>query len=85
MPVVTVRVDDAVKAKMERLKDVDWNEVARKAFEKKIFEAELWRPVDVARMKSAVASTDTLRGKIRQIEGWDSTEEVRRWRERDRR
>ena len=46
MAIFTVRVDDEMKQKMERLNYVNWNEVARKAFEEKIFEVEFWRPVD---------------------------------------
>jgi hypothetical protein len=82
LAIVTVRVDDATKKKMEKLRGVNWSEVARKAFEEKIRESEFWRPVDVARMRQAAASTDALR---RRVEGRDSTAEIRKWRGRDQR
>lgn len=82
MPVITLRVDDRLKRKMEELRDVNWSEVARKAIEEKIAEAELWQPVDVLLLKKASEDTDSLR---RSAKGWDSTTEIRRWRERDQR
>ena len=68
------------KARMERLKEVNWSEVARKAIEQKIRDTEFWESVDVARLKKASSDTDSLR---RKVEGWNSTHEIRRWRERD--
>lgn len=65
---------------MESLMGIEWSEVARTAFVKKIQEAEFSRPVDKARMGAAAERTDRLR---RRVEGWDSTEEIRKWRERD--
>jgi len=85
MATISVRVDDATKRKMEKLKGINWSEVTRKAIEEKIQEAEFWKPVDVARMRAAAADMDVLRRKIGRIDGWDSTSEIRKWRERDRR
>lgn len=82
MPVITIRVDEATKRKMESLKGINWSEVARKAFIEKIQEAEFWKPVDVARMRAAAEDMDRLR---RRVEGWDSTAEIRKWRDRDQR
>jgi len=83
MATISVRVDDATKKKMEKLKGINWSEVTRKAIEEKIQEAEFWIPVDVPRMRAAAAHMDTLRAKIGRVEGWDSTSEIRKWRERD--
>ena len=80
MPIVTVRVDDDLKKKMEKLKEVNWSEVARRAIEEKIAQTELWQPVDVALLKQASEDTNDLR---RRVEGWDSTVEIRKWRQRD--
>jgi hypothetical protein len=80
MAVITMRIDDVLKKKMESMKDVNWSEVARKAIEEKIREAELWERVDVVKLREASKDTDSLR---RTVEGWNSTEEIRRWRDRD--
>jgi hypothetical protein len=77
MPVVTVRVDESVKRKMEELREVNWSEVSRIAIEAKIREVELWRPVDTGELRKASQRTDALR---RTVEGWDSAAEIRRWR-----
>ena len=82
MPVITLRVDDQLKRKMEQMSDVNWSEVARKAFEQKITESELWQPIDVKLLREASKDIDSLR---RNARGWDSTAEIRRWRERDQR
>jgi hypothetical protein len=81
MAVITMRIGDDLKKKMETMKEINWSEVARKAIEEKIRETELWERVDVAKLRDAAKDTDSLR---RSVEGWDSTEEIRRWRERDR-
>jgi len=77
MPVFTVMVDEQLKRKMDDLKEVNWSEVTRAAIEEKVKEMEMWRHVDVRRMKLASAETDELR---RKVEGWSSTSEIRRWR-----
>jgi hypothetical protein len=82
MPVITLRVNDRIKRKMEELREVNWSEVARQAIEQKISEAELWHPVNTALLKEASDDTDSLR---RSVKGWNSTSEIRRWRERDQR
>jgi predicted transcriptional regulator len=79
MPIFTVRVDEELKRKMNDLKEVNWSEVTRAAIEEKVREMEMWRRVDVQRLKLASAETDDLR---RKVEGWSSTSEIRRWRSR---
>lgn len=80
MAIITLRVDDELKKKMEELKEVNWSEVARQAIREKIIETELWQPVNISLLKEASADTDALR---RTIRGWESTTEIRKWRERD--
>ena len=80
MAIITLRVDDDLKQKMEQLKEVNWSEVARQAIKEKIVETELWRPVDVSLLKQASTDTDELR---RTVKGWDSATEIRKWRQRD--
>jgi len=82
LPVITLRVDDQLKRKMEQLREINWSEVARKAIEEKISESELWQPVDSSLLSEASKDADALR---RNAKGWDSTSEIRRWRERDQR
>ena len=82
MPVITLRVDDQLKRKMEQFREINWSEVARKAIEQKISENELWQPIDLGLLNDASKDADSLR---RSAKGWDSTSEIRRWRERDQR
>ncbi len=77
MPVVTVRVPEAHKRKMDELREVNWSEVIRRAIEAKIEEEETWHRIDAARLRKAGTSTDELR---RKVEGWDSLSEIRKWR-----
>jgi hypothetical protein len=81
MAIITVRVEDDLKKKMERLKEVNWSEITRRAIEEKIRELDLWQPIDLDRARKAAEDTDELR---RRISGWKSTEEIRKWRQRDR-
>jgi hypothetical protein len=77
MPVVTVRVDEDTKRKMEELREINWSEVTRAAIEEKIREVELWKPIDNEVLRKASQTTDALR---RRVEGWDSAAEIKRWR-----
>ena len=80
MAIITLRVDDELKKKMEQLKEINWSEVAREAFNDKISEMEFWPPIDTSRLRAASSDIDTLR---RTIRGWESTSEIRRWRQRE--
>lgn len=75
-------MDERLKRKMDELREINWSEVARKAIQEKIAESELWQPADATVMKKASDDIDSLR---RSIKEWDSTAEIRRWRDRDRR
>ena len=76
MPTVSLRVDEEIKAEMDQL-NVNWSALLRERIEE-VLDAEQDR--DLA---SAVVRTEQVR---RSAEGWDSTEEIRRWRdERGRR
>jgi len=64
---------------MRRLGHVNWSEVIRSALITKIKEEEAkLRSVDKASLIEASSMTDRIRKSSR---GWDSTEEIRRWRE----
>ena len=73
MPLVTVRVDDETKARMERLEGVNWSQVLRE----RIFEV-LDRESRKNRIE-ALRSIDRLRRKA--PPGWDSTAFIRKMRD----
>ena len=77
--VVSARIDEETRRRMKRLPQVNWSEVIRGAIVEKIREEERRREVDPRDHREAVRITDSLRVPS---EGWDSTEEIRRWRER---
>lgn len=79
MEVVSAKVDKQVRDKMRRLGHVNWSEVIRSALITKIKEEEAkLRSVDKASLIEASSMTDRIR---KSSKGWDSTEEIRRWRE----
>ncbi len=78
--VVSFRIDEELKRKMEQLDHINWSAVVRRAIEE-VVEAEMARlrsSRDKRRMERALRNIDSLR---RRVEGWSSTEEIRRWRE----
>ena len=78
MAIITVRIDDELRKKMRELKHVNWSEVIRQAIIQKIQEEERFRKIDRRRLLKAVEITDSLK---RKIEGWNSTLEIRKWRD----
>ena len=78
--VVSAKVDDETRRRMRRLPGVNWSEVMREAIVNKIEEEETRRAqVDMERVEKASRETDALRTPSKP--GWDSTEEIRRWRD----
>ena len=78
--VVSAKVDEETRRRMKRLQDVNWSEVMREAIVKKIEEEEVRQvEVDRERVQKAARETDALRTPSQL--GWDSTEEIRKWRE----
>ncbi len=83
MEVVSAKVDKQVRDKMRKLGHVNWSEVIRSALITKIKEEEAkLRSVDKASLIEASSATDRIR---KSSKGWNSTEEIRRWREARRR
>jgi hypothetical protein len=77
--VVSAKVDKQVRDKMRKLGHVNWSEVIRSALTTKIKEEEAkLRSIDKASLIEASSMTDRIR---KSSKGWDSTEEIRRWRE----
>jgi hypothetical protein len=78
--VVSAKVDDDTRRRMRGLPDINWSEVIRQAILNKIEEEEARRiQVDREKIEKAAKETDALRTPSKP--GWDSTEEIRRWRE----
>ncbi len=82
MEVVSVKVDSDMKERMRRLSHVNWSETIRRAIESTIEEEELKeRNVDPRDVREARLMADSIR---RPSRGWDSTREIRKWRDRRR-
>jgi len=77
--VVSFRIDKELKRRMNQLKHINWSEVVRRAiYETIIREEAKMRKKDPERIKRAARRSDML---SRSVEGWNSVEEIRRWRE----
>ena len=82
MAIVTVRVEDKLKSKMEKLPQVNWSEVIRSAIVRRISVEESLtarRSIDVNLLRQAIKDQDRLRAKS--SEKWSGVEEIRKWRE----
>ena len=67
---ITISVPEKLKGRMERCKNINWSEVARKAFE------------DAARKEEMQCAAEQIK-KLRaesQAE-WDGSKEIRKWRD----
>ncbi len=73
MPIVSVRVSDELKRRMDRLKHINWSEIIRKAIAKTLEEEE------GRNLARAVLLNEKVRK--RAPEGWSSVEVIRYWRE----
>ena len=78
--VVSAKIDDDTRRRMRQLPDINWSEVIRQAILAKIEEEEEARRqlFDREKLEKAARETDALRTPSRA--GWDSTEEIWRWR-----
>lgn len=82
MAIVTVRLDEQLKKKMEMFRDVNWSEVVRRAILDRISQEEVLhahRRVNFELLRSAIRDQDRLRKKT--SGSWSGAEEVRHWRE----
>jgi metal-responsive CopG/Arc/MetJ family transcriptional regulator len=78
MAIITVRIDDELKKRMEKEGHINWSEVIRRAIISRIEEEELWSSLDRRKLIKAASLNEAMR---RRISGWDSVAEIRRWRE----
>lgn len=85
MEVVSVKVDAATKRRMEQFRDVNWSEVVRQAIRRRLeLEEQLRKPVDRRRALAAARKMDEFRKRIGPSD-FDSTREIRKWRDLRRR
>jgi hypothetical protein len=70
---ITIRLPEDLKERMERCKNINWSEVARKAFEEAARRQEIL---------CAASAIDKLRieSKVR----WNGAKEIRKWRDAER-
>ncbi|TLX98168.1 MAG: hypothetical protein E6K96_01315 [Thaumarchaeota archaeon] len=79
MEVVSVKVDKETRNKMRRLANADWSETIRRAINETIEREELAeRNVDPRDIKEGLKIAQSIR---RPSKGWDSTKEIRKWRD----
>ncbi|MEE9173475.1 MAG: hypothetical protein V3U30_00700 [Thermoplasmata archaeon] len=85
MAVVSVKVDEETKRRMARLRDINWSEVVRVAIRRRLeLEETLRAPVDRREAAEAARRMDAFRERIGPSD-YDSTREIRRWRDLRRR
>lgn len=85
MEVVSVKVDPATKKRMSRFRDINWSEVLRDAIRRRLeLEERLRIPIDRRRAIEAARRMDEFRSGIGPSD-YDSTKEIRRWRDLRRR
>lgn len=79
MKVVSVKVDDRTKKKMESLPDINWSEVIRRSIRRRLeTEESLRKGIDRKRAMRAAMSMDRMR---KMTSGrWSGSEEIRKWR-----
>lgn len=67
---ITIRVPDELKRRMEELREVNWSEVARRAFEETIQKQEMRKAFDEIRAMRSRSDPD-----------WNGAVEIRKWRD----
>lgn len=81
MALISFRVDDSLKRKMDKLSHLNWSEVLRQYAARVVEEEEktaAYRKRDRAAIVEAMGMIDALRSKSR-IE-WNGAEEIQKWR-----
>ena len=81
MEVVSIKVDSSTKKRMARMRDINWSEVLRDAIRRRLeLEERLRTPIDRRRASEAARRMDEFRRQLGASD-YDSTKEIRRWRE----
>ncbi len=80
MEIITSRIDKKTKEKMKKLSYINWSAVIRESITARIREEE---SRNHAIDRSAIAEGKAIASGIRKSStGWNSTEEIRKWRDR---
>lgn len=67
---ITIRVPEDLKGRMKRYKNINWSEVARRAFEEATRKEEMLRAAESIKKLRAESTLE-----------WDGAKEIRRWRD----
>jgi metal-responsive CopG/Arc/MetJ family transcriptional regulator len=82
MTIITIRIDEKLKKKMDKMKHINWSEVVRQAISNLIDKEESMRSrrqINLERVMKAAREQDKLRAKT--TGSWSGTEEIRKWRD----
>ncbi|AOL16923.1 hypothetical protein BFU36_09625 [Sulfolobus sp. A20] len=81
MPVITIRIDEELKRKMDELSYINWSEIIRRSIINVIEEEEKKKKKkDVERIKRASLKAEEF---SRYLEGERSEETIREWRDKN--
>jgi hypothetical protein len=81
MELVSFTVDASTKRRMAQIRNINWSEVLRDAIRRRLgLEERLRAPIDRRRALEAARGMDEFRSQIGPSE-YDSTKEIRRWRD----
>jgi len=76
--IVSARIEEETRRRMRRLPHVNWSQVIREAIEERLQTEEARRRPERAQLLEAKRLAGSVR---RPSPGWDSTEEIRKWRD----
>ena len=81
MTVFSVRIPGDLKKKMDDLSSINWSEEVRLYLRQRVQEEQERRNIDPLKLERASKSADDLRLIHKAESGWNSTDELRKWRE----
>lgn len=82
MEIISTKVEKETKEKMKKLAYINWSEVIRESLKSRIaVEETRLRSIDRDKLKEGIRIASGLR---RSAKTWNSTEEIRKWRNRVR-
>lgn len=84
MTVFSLRIPEDLKKKMESLSNINWSEEIRFFLSIRIQEEIACRNIDPMRLERAVKSSNELKKIHIAEENWDSTQELKKWRDQRR-
>jgi Arc/MetJ-type ribon-helix-helix transcriptional regulator len=81
---ITIRIPGELKKRMDRVKDVNWSEVVRRAITDRLKIEEKLKTKDWDLVARAVKRSDDIRESLERVTGktdYDSAETIRSWRD----